>query len=434
MKKRIPLATTLALILMAIAVSVSGTMVFAMNRFSTTVSNVSARQALFEYLTGINKVVNQNYAEVDEELLKSQLSSAYIRSIGDKYAAYLTSDEYAAVQKKIAGTVTGFGLVPALKPGEDTLIVSTVAVGSPADRAGIKAGDVIVSADGQAVENTAKGLASLQADLEDYAKILLTVSRDGKQLSFDLVSGAYSVISVTGKMIGNVGYVRVSDFNNTTAGQFSAMLEQHVAAGASSFIFDLRGNTGGTLEAATEIVGYLLPRGAFATSTASDGTVTMLTASSAYELSLPSVTLVGATTAGEAELFAGVLQEFSLTTVVGDTTAGRAKTQKYFPLTADNAAVKLSVAELSLLKGGSWEGKGILPDRKVSLSETEEYLDLIDDADDAQLQAALSMLADSPETTTAPTATGTATAADPTATAKNAAVTTAKAATTTTAR
>ena len=431
MKKRIPIATTLALILMAIAVSVSGTMVFAMNRFSTTVSNVSARQALFEYLTSINKVVNQNYAEVDEELLKSQLSSAYIRSIGDKYAAYLTSDEYAAVQKKIEGTVTGFGLVPALKPGEDTLIVSTVAVGSPADQAGIKAGDVILSADGQAVENTAKGLASLQADLEDYSKILLTVSRDGKQVSFDLVSGVYSVISVTGKMIGNVGYVRVSDFNNTTAGQFSAMLEQHVAAGATSFIFDLRGNTGGTLESATEMVGYLLPRGAFATSTASDGTVTMLTASSAYELTLPSVTLVGATTAGEAELFAGVLQEFSLTTVVGDTTAGRAKTQKYFPLTADNAAVKLSVAEMSLLKGGSWEGKGILPDRKVALSETEEYLDLIDDADDAQLQAALSVLTASSETT-APTATGTATANE-TATAK-ATATTAKAVTTTTTR
>ena len=419
MKKRIPLATVLALVLMAIALSVSATMIFAMNRFSTTVSNVSARQALFDYLTSVDKVVRQNYAgTVDEEELKEQLSSAYIRSIGDKYVAYLTSDEYAAAQKRIAGTVTGFGVEVALKSEANQLVVSSVAVGSPAALAGMQAGDVITARDGEVVFATAKGLADIRSDLEDYSKILLTVDRAGKKQSFELVSGTYAVISVTGKMIGDVGYIRISDFNDTTAGQFSAMVEQHVAAGAKSLVFDLRGNTGGTLAAATEVIGYLTPRGNFANSTVSDGTTTALSAASAYELELPTVTLVNALTAGEAELFAGVLQEFSLTTVVGDQTAGRAMVQEYFPLSTDNAAVKLSVSELSLLKGGSWEGKGILPDRKISLSETAEYLDLIDDADDAQLQAALEIVATPTEEPKAdPTATATETGTTATTTA-----------------
>ena len=420
MKKRFPIATVVALVLMAIALSVSATMIFAMNRFSTTVSNVSARQALFDYLTNVDKVVRQNYAgTVDEAVLKEKLASAYIQSIGDKYAAYLPPDEYAAAQKRMAGTVTGFGLEVALTPATDQLIVSSVAVGSPAALAGIKAGDVITARDGEAVEITAKGLAQLRADLDDYTKILLTVTQNGKKQSFELVSGTYSLISVTGKMIEKVGYIRISDFNDTTAGQFSAMVEQHMAAGAESLIFDLRGNAGGSLSAAVETVGYLMPRGTFANSTASDGTVTALSAVSAYELNVPTATLVNNLTAGEAELFAGVLREFGLTTVVGDQTAGRAMVQEYFPLSADNAAVKLSVAELSLLKGGSWEGKGILPDRKAALSEAGEYLDLVDDADDAPLQAALSVLKAAEEpaavpiiipTTSAPPTTTTATA------------------------
>lgn len=420
MKKRIPIATTLALVLMAIALSVSATMVFAMNRFSSTISNVNARQALFDYLDNVDKAVRDKYAgTVDEELLKEKLASTYVQSIGDQYADYLTPDEYAQVQQRITGTVTGFGLELTFKTETNTIVVSSVAVGSPADQAGMKPGDVLCAVDGKEIPGSLSGLTEANADLADYAKILLTVNRDEKQQSFELVSGTYPIVSVTGKMIGNVGYVRVSDFNNTTAAQFSEMVEKHVSAGAQSLIFDLRQNNGGVLTAATDTIGYLMPHGIFANSTASDGTTTPLSSMSEYTLQIPSVTLINASTAGEAELFAGVLQEFSMTTVVGETSAGRAFVQEYFPLSSDNAAVKLSVAELSLLKAGSWEGKGILPDRLVETGSKAEYLDLMDDAEDVQLQAALALLNNSKEPTssdvTAATQTGTETTGTATA-------------------
>lgn len=99
-----------------------------------------------------------------------------------------------------------------------------------------------------------------------------------------------------------------------------------------------------------------------------------------------------------------------MTTVVGEKTAGRAFVQEYYALSSDNAAVKLSVAELSLLKGGSWEGKGILPDNYLEARGSSEYLDLMSDEDDAQLQAALSILNSAKvSTATEPTATATAT-------------------------
>lgn len=426
MKKRIPIATTLALVLMAIALSVSATMIFAMDRFSSTISDVKSRQALFDYLENVDKAVRDKYAgTVDGELLKEELATTYMHSIGDKYADYLTPDEYAQVQKRISGTVTGFGLELTLQEEPAAIVISSVAVGSPADQAGVKAGDVLRVADEKDVVATAEGLASLNADFEDYAKILITVERNGERMSFDLVSGTYPVISVTGEMIGNVGYIRISDFNNTTAAQFSEMVDAHISAGAQSLVFDLRQNEGGVITAASDVVGYLMPHGTFANSTASDGTVTPLSSLSEYNLQIPTVTLVNKTTAGEAELFAGVLQEFGKTTVIGEKTAGRAFVQEYSPLSVDNAAVKLSVAELSLLKGGSWEGKGILPDRLVETGSGSEYPELMDNADDAQLQAALSYLkslnepanADTQPTEAQATATGTGTEAQPTATA-----------------
>ena len=411
MKKRIPIATTLALVLMAIALSVSATMIFAMNRFSSTISNVNARQALFDYLDNVDKVVRDKYAgTVDEELLKEKLASTYMQSIGDNYADYLTPDEYAQVQQRISGTVSGFGLELALQADVQKIVVSSVAVGSPADQAGMKPGDELGAVDGKAIPGTLAGLEEVTSDLEDYAKILLTVTRDGKQQSFELARGEYELISVTGKMIGNVGYIRISDFNNTTAVQFSAMVEQHISAGAQSLIFDLRQNAGGVLTAATDSIAYLMPHGVFANSTSSDGTVTPLSSMSEHTLQLPTVTLVNGGTAGEAELFAGVLQEFGMTTVVGEKTAGRAFVQEYYALSSDNAAVKLSVAELSLLKGGSWDGKGILPDNLLEARGSSEYLDLMSDEDDAQLQAALSILNSAKvSTATEPTATATAT-------------------------
>ncbi len=411
-KKRIPIATTLALVLMAIALSVSATMIFAMDRFSTTISNVKARQELFDYLENVDKAVRDKYAgTLDEELLKERLASTYMQSIGDKYADYLTPEEYAQVQQRISGTVTGFGLEFTLQTNPDKIVVSSVAVGSPADQKGVKPGDELCAADEKEISADSDGLAEINAELEDYAKILITVNRDGKQLSFELISGTYPIISVTGKMIDNVGYIRIFDFNNTTATQFSALVEQQISTGAQSLIFDLRQNEGGVLTAAVDVVGYLMPHGNFANSTASDGTATPLSSGSEYSLQIPTVTLVNKATSGEAELFAGVLQEFKKTTVVGEKTAGRAFVQEYSAISVDNAAVKLSVAELSLLKGGSWEGKGIVPDRTVETGSDSEYPELMEDADDAQLQAALEVLNSStvPTEPTEPTVQSTAT-------------------------
>ena len=394
MKRRIPLGMTLALIMLAVALSISLTMVFAMDRFSSTVNSVNKRQAMFDYLTEVDKAARQNYAgEIDEPALQERLAEAYITGIGDPYAEYLTADEYADQLRRSAGTEEGFGIRLSRLAVSGAVVVTGVDEGSPAALAGVAIGDVIVAIDDTTITADAAGLAKALAALNDQPKVLLTVQRGEKKQAFDLATSAYAIVSVSGQVLHDtIGYVRITTFNDATAEQFYSTMNSLTAKKVTSFIFDLRGNAGGSVDIAAEITGYLMPRGTFARSTASDGTVTPLSSASAYELTVPTVTLVDAGTAGEAELLAGSLREFSLTTIIGVQTAGRARVQNYFPISSDNAAVKLSVAELSLVDGGSWEGTGIQPDEFVAIGSDTLSLQLLTEETDAQLRRAVEWL------------------------------------------
>ncbi len=394
MKKRIPLGMTLALIMLAVALSISLTMVFAMDRFSSTVNSVNKRQAMFDYLTEVDKAARQNYAgDIDEPALQERLAEAYITGIGDPYAGYLTADEYVELLQRNAGTAEGFGIELSRLTVTGNVVVSSVDEGSPAALGGVAVGDVVTAINDTEITADPVGLSTALSALHEQTKVLLTVRRGEKKQAFDLTRAAYAIVSVSGKVIrDNIGYIRVTTFNDATAEQFYNVFDSLTAKKVTSFIFDLRGNVGGSVDIAAEITGYLLPRGTFARSTASDGTVTPLSSASAHELTVPTVTLVDTQTAGEAELLAGALRQFSLTTVIGVQTAGRAFVQGYFPISSDNAAVRLSVAELSLVDGGSWEGSGITPDETVPLSGDTISLSLLTEETDTQLKRAVETL------------------------------------------
>ncbi len=148
------------------------------------------------------------------------------------------------------------------------------------------------------------------------------------------------------------------------------------------------------------------------------GAVSDLTSEGTHELSQSSVTLVNETTAGEAELFAGVLQEFKKTTVVGMSTKGRGKIQAFYNVTSDGSAIKVSIASLSLLEGGEIEGKGVTPDQTVALTaDQESRFEFLTEEDDPQLKTALSVLNNTivtpPTTTTTGSGASTTTTVQP---------------------
>ena len=389
MNKKVSIGVTIALAFLAMALTASVTMIIAMRHFSSLVSDPAKRQAMFEYVTEIDKLVRQHNTNIDEEKLRTALAKGYIDGINDPYAAYLTADEYKAELEAKEGKLIGYG-VEVARSKDGAIVVTGVQKNSPAAAAGLQKGDIVTALDGTPVSEL--GLVSVRTRLTEGTKIIITFERGGESKALEISASLFPVIGVEGSMLDEtVGYIRIRYFNDTTLEQFKSAYASLEQQGVAHFIFDLRGTDGGSLEAAKEVIAYLMPRGAFAKvqSNASDEVET-LSAEDAFEMEKASVTLVNGATAGVAELFAGVLQEFGKTTVVGTATAGRGMVQECYPVTTDGSAVKLSTSQAYLMKQGKIEGVGIIPNQVVTLSpEQALYFDLLTPAEDPQLQTAL---------------------------------------------
>ncbi len=389
MKKRITISTTVTLMLLTAALTVSVTMLLAMRYFNKQVQSVTQRQAMYTHIDDVDKKVREYYSDLDEEKLRQCLTEGYVTGIGDEYAAYFTPEEYAAEQRLLSGEAFDIG-VDVWRDSAGRVVVSDVHTDSPADKSGLKAGDIITAVDG--VELTAEqAVSDLQWQLNTAQKVLLTVTREETSMAFELSASPYTLRSVQSSMLGSLGYVRVTGFYENTPEQFKAVVSALVDKGAPGIIFDLRDNQGGSRQAVEEVLSYLVPLGQYGSETDRHGNVTKLVSDHNNQLSISTVTLVNGNTAGEAEFFAGVLQDMSLTTVVGDPTAGKAQFQTYYTLEMDNSAIKITVGEYGRIKNGSWQGVGIQPDRLVSLGvRQKEIAPLLTLDEDPQVQIGIS--------------------------------------------
>lgn len=412
MKKKISLSTMLTLILLTMALTISLTMLLAMRHFNNQLQLVGERQAMYTHINDVDKKVREYYPDLDEDALRQGITQGYIYGLNDPYAVYYAPARYAAEKIRLAGKATNVGVTLSLN-SDAHIVVSRVQKDSAAGKAGVLVGDVVTAVDGTAVEG--KSLSELQTLVSTAEKILLTVQRGEESHAYELTAFEYTVRTVQDTMLNTIGYVKITAFYENTPEQFRATVSSMLDQGVTGLVFDLRNNAGGSPAAVQEILNYILPLGSYGTMTDVNGTVTKLTTFNSNQLSVSTVTLVNSGTAGEAEFFAGVLQDASLTTVVGQTTAGKAKYQEYFTLDADSSAVKLTVGEYGLLKSGSWQGVGIQPAVTAELPlEQMSVYQLLPPAEDAQVQAALVQLAtpEPPQQNTSTTTTTTTTAAD----------------------
>lgn len=430
MKRKISISTTVTLVLLAITLTVSLTMLLAMRHFNNQLQLVGERQAMYYYIDDVEKVVREYYPNLTPETLRPGIAQGYVDSTGDRYADYYSPQQFVAEQLRLSGKANNVGVSLGLD-SENHVVVSHVHANSAADKGGVKAGDVLVSLDSVSVEG--KSLSELQAQVNTAAKVLLTVRRgeSSHANSFELSAYEYAVRSVQDSMIGTIGYVKITAFYENTADQFKATVSALVEQGATGLVFDLRNNVGGSPEVVQEMLSYVMPLGAYGTMTDTKGNVTKLSTKVSNQLNLPTVTLINGNTVGEAEFFAGVLQDAQVTTVMGQTSAGKAKYQQYFVLEQDYSALKMTVGEYGLMKSGSWQNVGIIPNEPVSLPlEQEAIQPLLKPYEDAQVQAAVTKLEETVElpmgggTTTDPTTDSTTVdTTDPTASGETTATT-----------
>ena len=413
MNKKISLGAALALMFIITAVTFSITMVFSRQTFSTTVTNISEREAMYDKLSEIDSYVRANYyGTIDETYLNDYLSMGYIAGLSDRYAAYYSAEDYAKLQQENAGEIVGIG-IRATKNESGFIQVTEVYPDSPAEEAGILAGDLIVKVNDIDVSADTYETAITEIGGKAGTKLSMTVRSDNKDREISEITRRVVVTpTVYPKMIGTAGYIKIVDFNENTYDQFKKAVEDLLGQGAQSFIFDLRNNTGGLIDPAIKMLDMLLPEGTIATATYRDGSTEVLGTSDANCIDKPMVALTNESTASAAELFTQALRDYGVAKSVGTTTYGKGVMQVTHSL-KDGSAVRITVAKYNPPKSENYDGVGIKPDYEVTLSEDQQKnFDNLDETTDPQLQKALELVKTSPSDQAATTTSSEDTAAD----------------------
>lgn len=332
--------------------------------------------------------------EYDSQTHLETTLETMVDALGDRWSYYLTPEEAQQVKANRENTYVGIGITVGQNV-EDGLEILRVTEGSPAQEAGLQAGEIIRGVDGQAItsDNRETMLSAIQGE-EGTTVSLEVEGTDGARRTVEVTRQEIHGVTATWTMTENqVGLVTILNFYAGTAD----LVKQGVAAlqeeGAQALVFDLRNNPGGYVTELTEILDYLLPEGNIFISRTNDGEEVTYT-SDASCVDLPMAVLVNANSYSAAEFFAAQLRESVGAPVVGEQTSGKGYSQILFDL-PDGSAIGLSTARYYTGKGVSLIGTGLTPDTEVTLSEEDQQRLLTGEltpAEDAQFQAAVAAL------------------------------------------
>ncbi len=400
MNKKISLGLCISLIIISITATFAITMVVSKQIYNSIISNISQRSQTYESIDKINEIIsNYFYGSADDQSkINASLAEGYVEGLGDANSRYLNALEYAEYTATLEGGLTGIGVETAFDYKTGTFVIAHVYEGSPAEKAGLKALDVIT-----AIDNTAVTMSNYN-DLSEklYGSMLSAVKveyeRDGETKTVEPMRG-FSIPSVSGRLINNVGYIRISGFYKNTAAEFEATAKKLIDQGAESMIYDVRNTSGGSIEYAAQVIDVIVPvitdsEKNIATAMYKNESKSKVFTAEYSSISKPSIVLINGSTRGPAELFACDLRDISKAQLVGTKTAGVGTMQELFAL-EDGGAVLLTVA-LVVPYGGEtaiYNGTGVAPTAEVTLNAgNSANLYLLTTQQDNQLTTALNML------------------------------------------
>lgn len=363
MKKKVSLALTINLIVIASSVTFILTYLFGLENYGKKGKKYDELQALDSY-------VRQNfYGDINENELNDGILKGYVSGLNDRYSRYLSADEYADEKSENAGEMTGLGFT--LEKTENGYIrVAEVMPDSPVSETDIRPDDLIVAVNGKDVIKT--GFEESIDAMAATEQITFTVRRDNTDKDYTLTRRHIDVTTVMGEMLENhVGYIKISGFKENTPEQFEEIFEKLKKDGAKGILFDVRENGGGLLTSLEKCLDPLLPEGIIATAEYSDGHTENIVESDKEETNLPVVVLVNEHTASAAELFAASLRDFGKAELVGVQTYGKGVMQTTTEFT-NGGAVVLTIAEYKTSVSECYDGVGLTPDYIVENEDTDE--------------------------------------------------------------
>lgn len=437
--RTVPLAAAIGALVTAVIIAVLTTFALTVTYRSSDLPNEvgtgQGSEPSFSELITIDKLFRQlTVRDLDDQAIGTALLKAYVEATGDRYAEYFTAEEYESLISEQNGEMCGIGISvindTLTKSGVtyQAMIIANVYPDSPAEAAGVRAGDAIMyvrTGEEEAAVNDigyTEALARLKG--EEGTVAVFTVWRrtpggDYEAIPITAVRKKLTTRSVTCRVSESdptVGIVRATGFDNTTAPQFREAVDALRGKGCTAFIFDLRNNPGGLLTAVEDVLTFFLKPGDVMlytrdregkkdvfTVTVKDGKVTSGSGKLTVDdvgvyAGLPFCVLINGGSASAAELFTANVRDHGLGTVVGVKSFGKGTMQTTYSLSryGYSGALKLTTRYYDPPSGENYDGpdKGIIPDRVVDLTDEakEHNINVLPEAMDDQIRTALSVL------------------------------------------
>ncbi|MFV0519002.1 MAG: S41 family peptidase [Lachnospirales bacterium] len=343
----------------------------------------------------IHTLIDENYIfeYSDDELIDSMIDG-YVYGLGDPYSTYFNEEEYKKFMESTEGNYVGIGCSVTADPEDGLITVVVPFEDGPAYKAGIKAGDKIISVNGTEVYGSELDVAVSMMKGEEGTEVTVGVlsAETGEEISYTIVRGQIIIDTVEHKMLdNNVGYIEISAFDEVTTEQFIEAYDELNEKNMESLVLDLRNNPGGLLNVVSDIADILVPEGTIVYTEDKAGNQEYIK-SDKNQIEIPMVVLVNENSASASEVLAGAIKDYNVGTLVGETTFGKGIVQRLFRLT-DGTAVKLTIAEYFTPSGYALHGKGIEPDFVVDVEDEVSYnASSLTLEEDLQLQKALEIL------------------------------------------
>ena len=331
--------------------------------------------------------------EVSTSDLQEGIYKGMVDALKDPYSEYYTKEELEEAVNSNQGISYGIGAYISLDKQMNMAMISGVMEESPAQEAGLKAGDIIIEVDGE----SAQGLSLTQVvnlvKGREGTTVHLTIYREGESdyLEIDAIRGklieSTTVDSGMLEDTDHIGYVRIREFDGVTVDQYTEAMAVLKEEGMKALILDLRYNPGGDVNAVVEIARKILPAGMIVYTEDKNGNRKEYTCDGQTELDMPLAVLVNEYSASASEILAGAIQDYNKGTLIGTTTFGKGIVQQIQRL-EDGTALKLTISAYYTPSGRNIHEIGIEPDIELEY----DYDAYEADGTDNQVEKAIEIL------------------------------------------
>ncbi len=391
---KIIMIVAIAVFLTFMVTSISLYTYFLNNPISITSKSSSSSKDIAGTLQKYKEIIDKYYlGEVDEEKLKEGAIKGYIEGLGDPYTEYISADEMEDYLSDTMGNFVGIGIYMVKNTEKGKIQVLAPIKGSPAEKAGIQAGDLILTVDGVDYSADEMTIASNKIKGEEGTTVTIEVLRGTETKKYELKREKVKVNQVEGKVLSNnIGYINFTSFDETTADDFKAKFEELNKQGIKSLIIDLRNNGGGIVDQALQIADYVADKDSVLLyEVDKNNKETVKKAKTDPIINMPIIILTNENTASASEILAGALKDLGKAKTVGTTTYGKGVIQQILKL-SDGSGLKVTIEEYQTPNRSKIHKIGIAPDEEVKLPDSVTNVLNVTESEDTQLQKAIEML------------------------------------------